>query len=57
MKTSDAIQHSNVCPDCGKPVSRDLKGRGFVRHTERPDEHSPAREEDGLCHYGHGERD
>ena len=37
MKTSTAEKHGYVCPECGDDLTRDLKGRGFVRHKNNPD--------------------
>lgn len=32
---------NELCPDCGSPFARDLKGRGFRRHLERRPKKDP----------------
>ena len=46
MKTSTAEKHNYVCPKCGDRLSRDRKGKGFVRHLSNR-----------KCQYGNTERD
>src|SRR4051812_47707986 len=36
-RTSTAERHRYVCPLCEQPLARDADGRGWVRHTKRPD--------------------
>ena len=72
-KTSTAERHDYVCPLCDQPLARDVDGKGWVRHTKRPDVEgllsndvklwmmTPGDVEflrfDGLCPFERGEKD
>ena len=46
MRTTTAEEACYVCPKCGDRLSRDLAGKGYVRHLT-----------DGKCRYQNGTRD
>jgi len=50
MKTSEARNNNDTCPECEGRIAQDHKGIGHSRHLER--------KPDGeLCTYGKGEKD
>lgn len=50
MRTSSARNNNWQCPQCHVPTTRDLAGRGFVRHTTSLDPDDP-------CNFERGWRD
>lgn len=36
MTTKTAEKNNYVCPACGQRLARDVKGRGYVRHLDKP---------------------
>ena len=39
MRTSTAEKNGRICPSCGDSTTKDLQGRGFVRHKSNRDCH------------------
>ena len=46
MKTSIAEKHDYLCPQCGDTLTKDRKGKGFVRHKNNR-----------KCQFGNGKKD
>jgi hypothetical protein len=52
MKTSESEANGNRCPNpkCKQEMTKDIAGKGFVRHKKHKNPDKP-------CEHGKGERD
>jgi len=65
MKTSDSLANDGFCPECHNELTKDVSGKGFVRHKDSKfvlngRGGKPTLDEHGQpipCTFGYGERD